>query len=244
MKQNRYDDEVFFEQYSQMGRSQGGLEAAGEWQELKQLLPDFRGLRVLDLGCGYGWHCIYAAQQGAAEVVGIDLSEKMLEVAREKSKDLPIRYVRCAIEDYDYPAESFDVVLSSLALHYVEDYDEVCRKVARCLVPGGVFLFSAEHPVFTAREPQQWVEDDEGRKLHWPVDNYFIEGKRQMVFLGEPIQKYHRTLSHYASALVGAGFELNALVEPRPNPEQLATIPEMADELRRPMMLILRARKR
>lgn len=196
-------------------------------------------------GAGFGLRVRLALYLcGAADVVGIDLSEKMLAVAREKSRELPIRYAQCAIEDYDYPGESFDVVLSSLALHYVRDYDEVCRKVARSLVPGGVFIFSAEHPVFTACEPQRWIEDEAGHKLYWPVDNYFNEGERRMVFLGTPIQKYHRTLSHYVSGLTNAGFELTALVEPQPSREHLEALPEMAGELRRPMMLILRARKR
>ena len=62
MKENKYDDERFFELYSRMDRSRGGLDAAGEWHELRKLLPDFRGKRVLDLGCGYGWHCQYALE--------------------------------------------------------------------------------------------------------------------------------------------------------------------------------------
>ena len=82
MRKSRYDDEVFFEKYGQMARSRLGLSGAGEWETLEPLLPDFAGKRVLDLGCGYGWHCIYAAEHGAAAVTGVDLSEKMLAVAR------------------------------------------------------------------------------------------------------------------------------------------------------------------
>ena len=85
MKEDRYDDPAFFAKYSQMPRSRYGLEAAGEWETLRMLLPDFAGRRVLDLGCGYGWHCIYALEHGAAAVTGVDISEKMLAVAREKT---------------------------------------------------------------------------------------------------------------------------------------------------------------
>ena len=67
MKENKYDDPQFFEKYSHMARSEQGLEGAGEWYALQKMLPDFSGKRVLDLGCGYGWHCRYAARQGAAE---------------------------------------------------------------------------------------------------------------------------------------------------------------------------------
>ena len=83
MKENKYDDPVFFEKYSQMERSKKGLKGAGEWSELEKLLPDFRGKKVLDLGCGYGWHCRYAAEHGALSVLGTDLSEKMLGRARQ-----------------------------------------------------------------------------------------------------------------------------------------------------------------
>ena len=62
MKENKYDDNIFFQKYSQMSRSQQGLAGAGEWETLRKLLPDFKDKRVLDLGCGYGWHCIYAME--------------------------------------------------------------------------------------------------------------------------------------------------------------------------------------
>lgn len=86
MKENKYDNPKFFEQYSQMSRSVEGLKGAGEWHELKKMLPDFKGKRVLDLGCGFGWHCIYAAEHGASSVIGIDLSERMLAEAKRKHR--------------------------------------------------------------------------------------------------------------------------------------------------------------
>lgn len=119
MKENKYDDDVFFNKYKEMNRSVQGLEGAGEWSQLKQLLPDFEGKRVLDLGCGYGWHCIYAAQQKAASVHGVDISKKMLAVAEEKSRDYAITYQCSAMEDLQFSKASFDVVISSLAFHYV-----------------------------------------------------------------------------------------------------------------------------
>ena len=85
MRTNPYDDAAFFEKYGQMARSRLGLAGAGEWETLRSLLPDFSGKRVLDLGCGYGWHCVYAAEHGAASVTGVDLSERMLAVARQKT---------------------------------------------------------------------------------------------------------------------------------------------------------------
>ena len=85
MKENRYDDPEFFEKYSQMNRSVQGLSGAGEWPALEKMMPDVENMEILDLGCGYGWHCIYFCQKKAARVIGVDLSEKMLETARKKS---------------------------------------------------------------------------------------------------------------------------------------------------------------
>ena len=73
MKQNKYDDPAFFANYSQMARSIGGLDAAGEWPAFRALLPTLRDKTVLDLGCGFGWHCRYAREQQARAVVGVDL---------------------------------------------------------------------------------------------------------------------------------------------------------------------------
>lgn len=242
MKENRYNDPAFFERYSEMARSVQGLKGAGEWHELQRVLPLLQGKRILDLGCGFGWHCKYAAEQGAEYVLGIDLSQRMLERARRENGDSKIEYVRLAMEDYAYPNELFDVVLSSLAMHYVEDFEDICDKVFRTLKPKGVFVFSCEHPVFTAEGKQDWVYGEDGSPLYWPVDRYYSEGRREALFLGEKIVKYHRTVTSYFSALRRSGFLVTDLVEPRPDPHML-NLPGMTDELRRPMMLILRAEK-
>ena len=242
MKENNYDNPEFFERYARFPRSVEGLSAAGEWHELKRLLPDFTGKRVLDLGCGFGWHCRYASDHGAAAVIGVDLSEKMLEKAKADTHDESIHYVRAAMEDVDFPPASFEVVLSSLALHYVEELEPLVRRVYGWLAPGGDFVFSCEHPVFTAEGSQDWVTGPDGAPLHWPVDRYFTEGRRPAHFLGCDVVKYHRTLTAYVQTLLGVGFVLKALVEPRPDP-RLMGVPGMADELRRPMMLLLAARK-
>lgn len=243
MKENKYDDPVFFEKYSRMSRSQQGLDGAGEWKTLQTLLPDFTGKRVLDLGCGYGWHCIYAMEHGAASATGIDISEKMLAVAREKTKFPQVSYACMPIEDIRFPADSFDVVISSLAFHYIRSFKEVAAKVNACLVRDGIFVFSVEHPVFTAYGSQDWFYDGDGQILHFPVDRYFYEGERKAVFLGETVTKYHKTLTTYLNGLLTNGFELLHVVEPQP-PEEMLSIPGMKDEMRRPMMLIISARKK
>lgn len=242
MREDRYDDPAFFAKYSQMPRSRYGLEAAGEWETLRMLLPDFAGRRVLDLGCGYGWHCIYALERGAATVTGVDISEKMLSVAREKTGNGDVRYIHAAMEDVDFPDAAFDVALSSLALHYVADFGGMAEKVYRWLAPGGDFVFSIEHPIFTAYGSQDWYRDEKGDILHFPVDNYFFEGAREAVFLGERVTKYHHTLTTILDSLLTRGFQLRRVVEPQP-PGHMLDMEGMRDELRRPMMLLVAAQK-
>ena len=243
MKENRYDDEDFFLAYSRMLRSEKGLEGAGEWSELKRLLPDFHGKHVLDLGCGYGWHCRYAAENGAESVIGIDISERMLEKAESMTKKGVIEYRCSPMEDVEFLPSSFDVVISSLALHYIEDYRKMVRKISSWLRSGGCFVFSVEHPVFTSQGPQDWFYDGDGRIMHFPVDNYYYEGKRNAVFLGHHVVKYHRTLTTYLGTLLENGFSITGVVEPQP-PQDMLSIPEMKDEMRRPMMLLVSAIQR
>lgn len=244
MKQNKYDDDTFFNKYSNMDRSKNGLEGAGEWHELKNMLPDFKDKRVLDLGCGFGWHCRYAVENGARSVIGIDISQKMLSEAKSKTKCGNIEYICMPIEDIDFPEESFEVVISSLALHYIKSFEDVLDRVYKCLSRGGDFIFSVEHPIFTAQGPQDWYYDDKGNILHWPVDHYFTEGIRNAKFLGEEVIKYHRTLTTYLNSLIKIGFEITGVVEPEPEENMLNTVPGMLDELRRPMMLLVSARKK
>lgn len=244
MKENKYDNTVFFDKYSQMDRSIKGLAGAGEWHQLKKMLPSFENKRLLDLGCGFGWHCAYAIENGASKAVGVDISENMLARARNENGSANTEYLCLPIEDVDFPDGSFDVVLSSLAFHYVESFGDICQKVSRMLSPGGAFVFSVEHPIFTAFGTEDWFYDESGKLLHWPVDNYFTEGRRDANFLGETVLKYHKTLTTYVNTLLETGFCLTGLVEPQPDETMLHTVPGMEHELRRPMMLLVSAEKK
>lgn len=243
MKENKYDDAAFFGMYSEMGRSKEGLEAAGEWHTFRSLLPSLEGKKVLDLGCGYGWHCRYAREQKASAVTGVDISRKMLDRARELTNDPAIRYQQDAIEDIHFKAGEFDVVISSLAFHYVADFNTTCQKVQHCLKPGGAFVFSVEHPIFTAIAAQDWHYDKTGKRLHWPVDDYQRQGFRNTRFLGHDVVKYHRTLAAYINTLIDNGFRIAQIAEPEPSAEALKKFLEMKDENRRPMFLLVRAER-
>lgn len=242
MKQNKYDDSEFFDQYAQMPRSKYGLKAAGEWHVFESLLPVLKGKKVLDLGCGYGWHTKYIATQGAKEVIGIDISKKMIEKAQEINSDPKVTYLTGALEDMEFKAQEFDVIISSLTIHYIKDYNQLVAKVYDYLVDDGIFLFSAEHPIFTASGKQDWNYDEDGKIVDFPIDNYSYEGVRDTSFLGLDVIKYHRTMATYLNTLIEHQFNIVAVAEPTP-PDNMLDIPGMKDEKRRPMMLIIKAQK-
>ncbi|CEH31156.1 Ubiquinone/menaquinone biosynthesis methyltransfe rase UbiE [Aneurinibacillus migulanus] len=159
------------------------------------------------------------------------------------SNDPLISYLKAPIEDIDFSKSQFDVVISSLAFHYIKSFKSICEKVYDCLKPEGIFVFSVEHPIFTSRNEQDWYYDEQGNRLHWPVDNYQIEGLRETSFLNENVTKYHRTISTYINDLIDTGFIIKAVKESVPSNEMLKSIPEMKDETRRPMFLMVSAEK-
>ena len=196
MAQNIYDNPEFFEGYATLGRSVEGLEGANEWPVLRAMLPDLHGLRVLDLGCGYGWFCRWAREHGAASVLGIDVSEKMLERARSSTTDEAISYLQADADQLDLQAASFDLVYSSLALHYIEDLGALMAKFHAALVPTGKMVFSVEHPIFMAPSQQAFTEAADGHRI-WPLDNYLLEGPRTRDWLAKGVVKQHRTVATY-----------------------------------------------
>jgi SAM-dependent methyltransferase len=240
MTQNIYDNEDFFAGYSRLRRSIEGLDGAPEWPALRALLPDLRERSVLDLGCGFGWFCRWARQQSAAQVLGIDVSEKMLARARAATADPAITYTKADMEDLELAANSFDVVYSSLALHYVENLSGLMSQTRRSLVPGGVLVFSVEHPIFTAPSRPNWSLNAAGGKI-WPVDGYLDEGPRSTDWLAKGVIKQHRTLANYLNLLIAVGFVISHVEEWGPTEEQIAAQPSWADERQRPPFLIVAA---
>jgi ubiquinone/menaquinone biosynthesis C-methylase UbiE len=223
-----------------MGRSLYGLEGATEWPSVRAMLPDVSGRRVVDLGCGFGWFCRWAREQGAAEVRGIDVSEKMLERARSMTVDEEIIYERGNLEQLELPVGSFDLAYSSLALHYLEDAGRLFGVIYRALVPGGSFVFSTEHPIYMAPTKPEWSVNAEGRKI-WPLDRYLVEGPRMTDWVAPGVVKYHRTLGTTLNLLVGAGFTIQRVEEFSPTAEQIAAKPELKEERERPMFLLVAA---
>lgn len=242
MSQNIYDDANFFAGYATLDRSVKGLDGAPEWPAIQQILPTMRDLRAVDLGCGYGWFCRWARDQGAAQVTGFDLSQRMLERAREMTDGDCIAY-RCEdLQTLNLPANSCELVYSSLALHYVSDIAPLLANVYQALTPGGTLVFTAEHPIYTAPLQQGWQVDEHGHKS-WPVSHYQQEGERISNWFADGVKKQHRTLGSWINALISVGLVIEHLNEWGPTAAQIAANPALDEEKERPMIFILRARK-
>ena len=242
--QNIYDDERFFAGYSSLERFGPGWQQAMEHHDLLALLPPIPGRRVVDLGCGAGQLAHHLATRDAAEVVAVDLSERMLERARAEWAHPRVTYRRDAMERLAFEPARFDLVVSSLALHYVEDYAGLVARIAGWLAPGRVLVYSTEHPIYTARLPGEgWVVDQAGRRTGWSIDRYAEEGAREETWFVAGVRKVHRTLATLINGLVDAGLVVERLIEPVPSEQWLREHPDWADERRRPMFLLVRAGK-
>ena len=241
MTQNIYDDPGFFEGYSRLQRSVEGLAGAAEWPAIRALLPDLHGLEIVDLGCGFGWFCRWAAEQGAAGVLGLDVSDKMLERARAETTDTRIRYDRADLEKLQLPKASFDLVYSSLAFHYIEDFAGLLANIRQSLKPSGRLIFSIEHPIYMAPRQPDWLVDADGGKI-WALNSYQIEGKRLTNWLAEGVVKQHRTMGTTLNLLIKSGFTIAHVEEWSPSDEDLALHPDWVIELERPMFLLISTR--
>lgn len=227
--QNIYDTPAFFETYAALPRQVNGLASAPEWPALQKLLPaDLGGADVLDLGCGFGWYCRWFMEEGgAASARGLDISERMLARAREMTPGGgaegtqgtegggAITFDRADLETVVLPQGAYDVVFSALALHYVSGLARLLSEAHRALKPGGMLVFSVEHPLLTAPRRQGFLTDAEGVR-YWPLDHYHDEGERVTTWLGSSVRKQHRSTAGYVNLLLAAGFDIRGFEDWHP----------------------------
>ena len=244
IQQNIFDNEIFFDGYKKIREKEANANNLFEIPALLSLMPDLKGKKVLDLGCGFGEHCKLFVDLGAEAVVGVDISSKMLDIAKAENSDQKITYINMPIEDVGKLNESFDVVVSSLAFHYVEDFEKVVRDIYALLNIGGFFIFSQEHPIVTSHcGGNRWTKDENGEKQYVNLANYGVMGERKTTWFIDNIKIYHRTFSNIINTLIEAGFSIEKMIEPLPTPQLLEMYPEHKDLLHKPDFLLLKTKK-
>lgn len=240
--QNIYDNEVFFSGYKSLRDHDTGLNGILEIPAMRACLPPLQGKVVTDLGCGFGDFVRFTITQGAEKVTGLEISQKMLIEAKKLTHKGNVLYIHAPMETFSTDDNSQDLIVSSLAIHYVEDYAALCQRVFNALKPGGIFLFSVEHPMCTALA-SQFEQDAENNFLYLPVDRYQEQSSRSTKWFVDNVIKYHRTIETYVSTLIECGFVLNTLKEPKPIQEAIDARPELSKFTRYAPFLILKVVK-
>jgi SAM-dependent methyltransferase len=248
MKQNIYDNESFFNQYEQM-RSEEKEKNANDLIEIpnfRSLMPDVKEKSILDLGCGAGESDIYFKSLGAKYVLGTDISENMIDLANKNNKTDGVDYKVLAMEDISSINEKFDIVISSLAFHYIEDFKGLVQSIYEILNDGGYLVFSQEHPFTTCIKFTQNV-----KKGHTIIDNKYFglfsdynrPGERVKEWFGEDVVKYHRNFEEIINTLINEGFTIDKILEPQPSKEAIENNPKYVNQYDRPFFLFVRAKK-
>lgn len=243
-QQNIYDNEIFFAGYKKIRENQVNANNLFEIPALFSMMPNLKDKTILDLGCGFGEHCKGFVESGAKKVIGIDISEKMLEIAKQENADSKITYINMPMENIFELTEKFDIVISSLAFHYVEDFAGVVKNVYNLLNENGTFIFSQENPLCTCHSGgQRWTKDENGNKLYLNLSNYGIEGERESTWFVDDVKKYHRTFSSIINTLIETGFKIEKLIEPLPTEDLLKKYPDYKDLFHKPDFLLVKCTK-
>ncbi len=202
-----------------------------------QFLPTLEGLDVMDFGCGEGSNTRRLALMGA-RMTGIDISERMIDLARQVEKDDPAGiYYKIASysSDTGFPKASFDAVISTMALMDGPDFQGAMHEAFRLVRPGGFVAFSIIHPCFIT-PGLQWQKDENGQTIGLRVARYFDGasftenwkfGDRPKHENVEPfaVPRFPRTISDYLNAVVTAGFRIKRIEEPQPTDKACEAVP-------------------
>lgn len=237
-----YDDEDVFKTYMARRQRADNPNDTMEKPVILELAGEFTNRRILDLGCGDAAFGQAALSRGCKSYLGVEGSLNMVRAAQQTLAGTNGKVVQAAIENWDYPSQAFDLVISRLVLHYIRDIEALFGLVYQTLAEDGRFVFSVEHPVITSCD-RAWQGN--GKRQEWLVDDYFESGQRITAWMGGEVIKYHRTIENYFVGLQRAGFWVESLREAEP---QYSYFENDAETYRRrkriPLFLIMAGQKR
>ena len=247
MEQNIYDNEEFFLKYQELRNDKVGTSANDliEIPQLFELIGDVKGKNILDIGCGAGGHDRKLIELGAKSILGIDISKKMLEEAKKNSNSDKISYQLLSMNELEKIDKKFDLVVSSLAIHYIENYNDLCKKVYDLLNDGGFFIFSHGHPMDSAvilsdYENNYVIIDN---KKYFLLSDYNNEGKRVSHWFVDGVETYHRNMSHLVNGLIDAGFKIERLNESYSSDEAIKVKQKLVEQKDHSYYVYIKAQK-
>ena len=240
---NYYDNEDFFSGYMEIRSQEMNYNNCIEEPLMLKLAGDVSGKDIIDIGCGTGELSAKLAQT-ADSVLGIDISQKMLNAAKEKNSGSNIEYKELSMENIGTLNRKFDLAVSSLAFHYVENFEKLILDISKLLRKRGSLIFSQEHPMVIAnKELKDWITDPETKSRCWPVSNYNEEGERYEDWFINNVKKYHRTLSTIINTIIKNGFEILEIAESRADDELISKNPKFLNGKNLAHFLFIKARK-
>lgn len=245
-QQNIYDNEAFFDNFKGLRSDEINFNEVIESPIITAMLPDLKGKKILDIGCGMGQHAMQYSKAGAASVLGSDISEKMLSFAMENNAANNITYKRLAFEDIAQLNEKFDIITSSLAFDYSQDFDGLMKDVYSLLNDGGCLVFSMSHPISTAYDGvyDRYTRTEDGVRLYANLHNYGIEGERHFKWVVDDYEVYHRMFSSLVNAIAKAGFVIEECQESKVPDEILKAHPDkFGGVIHQPDFIFFRCRK-
>ncbi|HEY1041395.1 MAG TPA: class I SAM-dependent methyltransferase [Candidatus Paceibacterota bacterium] len=215
------------------------------------LLPDLINKTVLSIGCGSGEDSIYLKKQGAEKSIGIDLSDELIDIAKDSYPECEFHVMN--MEKLGFPDSSFDFAYSSLAIHYVEDWSIVFKEVFRVLKPNSHFLFSCGHPVRFALSNEK-TDDYSTKKLEVRKNNHtgeiiitgdYLTKKKALDAMGkDTVNLWVMPVGDIATLAIDAGFAIERLIEPRPLEKLKSIDPKTYNILSKiPEFIIFKLRK-
>ncbi|MCX5662777.1 MAG: class I SAM-dependent methyltransferase [Planctomycetota bacterium] len=175
------------------------------------------GAEALDVACGQGVLCRILQARGV-KAVGIDASEELIRLARERSNPAIAFHVGDAKNLSRFPADHFAAAACVLAIQNIDPIGPVCQGVARCLKPGGRFVIAMMHPCFRGPKATFWRWDEKSGVQYRRVDRYLLHRREPIVTHpgSDPsgfTWTFHRPLQAYIAALAAAGLMVDALEE-------------------------------
>ena len=232
-----YDHPDFFKKYTTKRAKGNAVNEILEQPIIDALIGKVQDKSILDLGCGEGQYGKMLLEQGAKAYSGIDGSKNMTDLAAQHLKGMNAQVQQINLEAFEFPSQSFDIVLARLVFHYIEDLRPIFKRIYQSLKEDGCLVFSVEHPIITSsyRQVHRGV-----RKESWIVDHYFNTGERDEPWWGINVITYHRTIEDYFYLAKNTGFNIEAIKESKPERSYFEEEEEYNRRMRIPLFLMMK----
>lgn len=243
---NVYDLKEFFESYQTMRENAINANNLIENPIIKSKLPSLKNKKILDLGCGDGNMTEYFMKKGAKKVVGIDISKNMIDTANKNNKYSNAEYYVLKMENISKIKEKFDIVYSSLAFHYVKDYNKLIKDINRLLKYNGVLVYSQESPLNRAIVYDESKMDNKivlNNKTYRLLSDYGNESERNILWNDTTVTKYHRTYCTIVNTLQHNKFKIIDIKDSYATEEVIKICDKYKNQIDKPYFTFIKARK-